>query len=115
MRTASFTKTSEVLDQLDEWLGSVGIEPKRDRWHQAAEMVQRAKELREEIEQRDSRPPVENYVDGLFEAMEIHEVMRAFQGNTSTALQIKLARALCGPPSPLEERPKNSSARNTMF
>jgi len=81
MRTASFAKASEVLDQLDEWLGSLGIEPKRDRWHQAAEMVQRAKERREVIEQRGSRPPIDNYVDGLFEATEIHGIMRAFQGN----------------------------------
>jgi len=42
MQNASFVKTSEVLDQLDEWLTSLGIEPKRDRWHQAAELVKRA-------------------------------------------------------------------------
>ena len=100
---------------MDEWLRSLGIAPKQDRWHQAAEMVQRGKEQRDFIENGGSRERIDNYVDGLFEAMEIHEIMRAFRGNTPEVLKVKLARALCGPASPLEERPKNSSARNTMF
>ncbi|MGB2623622.1 MAG: hypothetical protein WA857_03890 [Candidatus Acidiferrum sp.] len=108
-------KTSEVLDQLDGWLRSLGIEPKRDRWHQAAEMVKQANEQRELIERGGLRAPINNYVDGLFDATEIYEIMRAFQGNTSAALKAKLARGLCGPVSPLEERPTNSAARNTMF
>ena len=53
MQNASFVKTSEVLDQLDEWLTSLGIEPKRDRWHQAAEMVKRG--LRECVPRRHRR------------------------------------------------------------
>jgi hypothetical protein len=47
--------------------------------------------------------------------MEIHEIMRAFQGGTSPALKAKLERALCGPISAFDEQPKNSAARNTMF
>src|ERR1700693_1215020 len=100
MRTASSTKASEVLDQLDERLGSLGIAPKRDRWHKAAEMVQRAKERRGVIEQGGSRPPIDNYVDGLFEAMEIHEIMRAFQGNTSAALILLQQRRADWPLAP---------------
>jgi hypothetical protein len=115
MRILSFENTSQALDQLDEWLSSLGIAPKQDRWHQAAKMVQRATKQRDIIQNGGSRARIDNYVDGLFEAMEIHEIMHAFRGNTSEALKVKLARALCGPASPLEERSKNSSARNTMF
>ena len=55
MRISSFENTSQALDQLDEWLRSLGIAPKQDRWHQAAEMVQRAKEQRDIIENGGSR------------------------------------------------------------
>jgi hypothetical protein len=115
MRISSFTNASQTLDQLDGWIKSLGIDPKPDRWHHAAQMVQRAKEQREIVENGGSRVRIDNYVDGLFEAMEIHEIMRAFRGSTSAALKTKLARALSGPFSAFEERPTNSSARNTMF
>jgi hypothetical protein len=115
MEIVSFTKTSETLAQLDEWLRSLGIEPKPDRWHQASTMVRRAEERRKIAERGESRKPIDNYIDGLFDAIEAREIMRAFQGNTSEALKAKLARALSGPASPLEEQPKNSSARNSMF
>lgn len=54
-------------------------------------------------------------MDGLFEALEIHEIVEAFVGDSSPALKAKLVRALCGPISPFEEQPKNSEARNMMF
>ena len=115
MRISTFNNVSEVLSQLDSWLRSLQIEPKDDRWHQAAEMVRRAQVQREAIERGSPRARIDNYIDGLFEAMEIHEIMRAFQGDTSSQLKAKLERALCGPISPFDERPKNSAARNTMF
>lgn len=58
---------------------------------------------------------INNYMDGLFEALEIHDIVEAFHGDSSPALKAKLMRALCGPISPLDEQPKNSDARNTMF
>jgi hypothetical protein len=54
-------------------------------------------------------------MDGLFEALEIHEIVEAFGGDSSPALKAKLVRALCGPISPFDEQPKNSEARNMMF
>lgn len=115
MKISTFDEIIKTLDTLNEWLCSLGISSKRDRWHEAALTVQRAKEQRERVECGESPSPASNYVAGLFEAMEIHEIMRAFKGDTSEALKRKLARALCGPVSPLEETPKNSEARNTMF
>jgi hypothetical protein len=115
MKIASFDQTLEMLEQLDGWLSTLGIAPKRDRWHQALETVKQAREQRAIVERGGSRAPIANYVDGLFEAMEVHEVMCAFKSDTSPALKEKLRRALSGPVSPLDESPKNSSARNTMF
>ncbi len=78
-------------------------------------MVKRAKEQREIVERGGPRVHITNYMDGLFEVMEIHEIVEAFNGNSSPALKAKLSRALCGPISPFDEQPKNSEARNTMF
>jgi len=115
MQIASFTKASDTLDRLDGWLKSLGIAPKDDRWHKAADMVRLAQERREAVERGRPSARIDNYIDGLFEAMEVYEIMRAFRGDTSPALRAKLERALCGPISPFDEQPKNSAARNTMF
>ncbi|HKV78021.1 MAG TPA: hypothetical protein VJP02_07785 [Candidatus Sulfotelmatobacter sp.] len=115
MKVASFDAALKSLNKLDPWLRSLGIEPKGDRWHQAVEMVQRAKEQRAIVERGGPRAHISNYMDGLFEAMEIHEIVKAFYGDSSPALTAKLTRALCGPISPFDEPPKNGEARNTMF
>lgn len=41
MRVSSFDALLESLNKLDLWLESLGIEPK---WHQAVQMVKKAKE-----------------------------------------------------------------------
>jgi hypothetical protein len=115
MKVATFDALLRSLNKLDPWLRSLGIEPKSDRWHQAVRMVQRAKEQREIVERGGPRGRIGNYMDGLFEAMEIHEIVEAFNGDSSPALKAKLVRALCGPISPFDEQPKNSDARYTMF
>lgn len=115
MKVATFDAVLKSLNRLDPWLRSLGIEPKSDRWHQAVQMVERAKEQREIVERGGARVHISNYMDGLFEAMEIHEIVDAFDSDSSPALKAKLMRALCGPISPFNEQPKNSEARNTMF
>ena len=115
MRIASFDETLQTLAGLDGWLTALGIPLKRDRWHEAAATVERAKEQREKIECGIRRSPVANYVPGLFDAMEIYEIIRAFSADRSPALKTKVARAVSGPIFPLEEQPKNSVARNAMF
>lgn len=115
MKIATFDAVLKSLNKLDPWLTSLGIEPKSDRWHQAVQMVKRAKEQREIVELGAPRAHIGNYMDGLFEALEIHEIVEAFNGDSSPALKAKLMRALCGPISPFDEQPKNSEARNTMF
>jgi len=103
MRRVAFDSALETLADLDAWLASVGIVPKRDRWHEAALMLRRAKEQREYIETGGSLVPIPNYVPALFEAMEVMEVMRAFSRDSSNlVLKDKLARALSGPVSPLK-------------
>ena len=72
MRVASFDAVSNSLNKLDPWLKSLGIEPKSDRWHQAIQMVEKTKKHRESVERDGPRSPMNNYMDGLFEALEIH-------------------------------------------
>jgi hypothetical protein len=115
MKVAGFDAVLKSLNKLDPWLRSLGIEPKSDRWHQAIQIVDRAKEQRAIVERGGRREHIGNYMDGLFEAMEIHEIVEAFSGESSPAFKGKLERALCGPISPFDEQPKNSEARNTMF
>ena len=86
-----------------------------DRWHQAVQMVKRAKERRQIVEGVVPGCIFNNYMDGLFEALEVHDIVEVFHGDSSPALKSKLMRALCGPLLPFDEQPKNSDARNTMF
>jgi hypothetical protein len=117
VKNSSFDDVLQVLGWLDGWLQRLGIPIRDDRWHQAVGTVQRVRERSEIIARGGSvvPPPSDNYVDGLFEALEIFEILTAFEGETSDALRTKVARAVSGPISPLAEQPKNSEARNTMF
>ena len=115
MQPVKFDEVLESLDRLDSWLISLGIQPKTDRWHQAADTVRRAKQEKERVERGESRSTITNYIHGLFEAMEAHEIFRAFSGNHSQPLKEKVERALSGPIAPPDEQPKNSAGRNAMF
>jgi hypothetical protein len=103
------------IAKLDEWLVSLGISVKKDRWHEAVSMVRRAKEQREQLDRGVAFRPIPNYVPALFEALEVLSVFRAFSGNSSSILKEKLSRALSGPISPAQENADNSGARNAMF
>ena len=115
MEIVQFDETLDSLDKLDSWLISLGIAPKPDRWHQAAKTLRAAKEQRERVERGEARSTIDNYVHGLFEAMEAHEIYRAFSGEISEPLREKVQRALSGPVAPPDEQSKNSAGRNTMF
>jgi hypothetical protein len=103
------------IAKLDDWLGSLGISVKKDRWHEAVSMVRQAKEQRQQVERGIPFCPIPNYVPALFEALEVLNVFRAFSGDSSLMLREKLLRALSGPSSPAHEKPDNSAARNAMF
>lgn len=115
MERISFNSAVEMLAESDNWLATLGIPAKKDRWRGAAEMVSKAKAQREQIECGGVLVPIPNYVPALFEALEVLRVKRAFSGTISPALREKLSRAVGGPHSPSLEEPKNSGARNTMF
>jgi hypothetical protein len=115
MERMGFDQALETLTKLDRFLNSLGLPIKKDRWHEAATMVRRAKEQREYIDSGGQLSPIDNYVPGLFEALEIHKIIRAFSNDQSHVLKGKISRALCGPISPLDEQPRNSEARNAMF
>jgi IS1 family transposase len=115
VQVATFDAILQLLEKLDPWLVSLGIRPKNDRWHEALKIVARARERRQLIERGGQRQVIGNYISGLFDATEIHEIVRAFGDETSPALKEKVQRALSGPVAPLSEQPKNSVARNAMF
>lgn len=115
MERMGFDLALDTLTTLDGFLNSLGLPVKKDRWHEAVLMVRRAKEQRKHIDRGSELRPIDNYLPGLFEVLEIHKIIRAFTDDRSPALKAKLSRALCGPISPLDERPKNSEARNAMF
>lgn len=115
MQIASLDGTLGQLASLDAWLGALGIAPKKDRWHEAVEIVRRAREQLEKVESGGKRAFIENYVSGLFDATEAAGIVRAFSGDVSAALRDKVGRALSGPIAPLQELPRNSVARNAMF
>lgn len=115
MERVTFNSALETLSELDDWLTSLGIPPKKDRWHGATETIAKARAQREHIERGGKIVPIPNYVPALFEALEVLLVKRAFSNGRSPALKDKLSRAVGGPDSPATERPKNSGARNTMF
>jgi hypothetical protein len=56
MQIASFDKVLETLVALDGWLTSLGIPSRRDRWHEAALIVERAKEQREAFAPNSEQP-----------------------------------------------------------
>ena len=115
MKVATFVDVLEFLKDLDPWLRSLGIGPKNDRWHEALKVAAEAQEQIERIRRGQNRQVIENYISGLFDATEIHEIFRAFGNMNSAALQEKVSRAISGPIAPLGEQPKNSTARNAMF
>jgi hypothetical protein len=115
MERLSFDSAIQELAGLDDWLTSLGVDVKKDRWHEAKLMLRRAREQRRELDGGAPLQPIPNYVAGLFELLEILKVFRAFSDDSSTILRGKISRALCGPISPMEESPRNNGARNAMF
>ncbi len=94
MKIASFDEVLKSLNRLDPWLRSLGMEPKSDRWHPAIQRVEKAKKQRESVERGGRRAPINNYMDGIFEALEIHEIVEAFSGDSSPTPS---RRSLCAP------------------
>lgn len=115
MQVATFDGVVQFLKELDPWLRLLGVEPKNDRWHEALKVAEQAQEQLERIRRGEKRQYIDNYISGLFDAAEIHEIFRAFGTVNSPAVKEKVLRAIAGPIAPLSEQPKNSTARNAMF
>jgi hypothetical protein len=115
MQVASFDDLLEFLKDLDPWLLSLGIKPKNDRWHEALKIAAQAQKQLQRIGRGETRRFVDNYISGLFDAAEIHDIFKAFGTTNTPALQDKVLKAVSGPIAPLSEQPSNSKARNAMF
>jgi len=114
LRYADMLRT---LAGLDDWLRGLGVPVQQaDRMHHAIRMLERAE--RAFLEPRNGAPPESSksdYVFGLTEAVELHDVFLAFRNHPPEQLRDRLTRALSGPPRPEEETAKSRDGRNVMF
>lgn len=103
------------LGGLDAWLEKLGIgQGRHDRIHWAIDVLHRIVDL----EKRDGLPAGVSLLDcyvAALDALEIHDIMNAFEGEPASVLAPKLERILSGSRLPSDETKRNSQARNTMF
>lgn len=107
------------LNTLDEWLESLGIQPRsNDRLHAAIGVVRSAAAASRRKQQTGLITPIvaiHNFVVGLTEAMEFWRIYEAFKTEPKETLADRLERAISGPSHPEQETPRNSDGRNMMF
>jgi|SRR6266850_384972 len=118
MNTIKFAEILSTLANLDPWLTSLGIRPNEDRVHHAIEVVHQAHERWKRLRETGLPSKIgnaDNYYFGLVEALEFHDIFRAFKNENPGTLKPKLQRAFSGPLRPADETSKNSDGRNTMF
>jgi len=118
MQTTRYAEILDTLAKLDSWLERMGIEPKKDRIHQAIEIVRKAEEGFETA--RCSGQPakignIEDFYFGITEALEFCDIFRAFESEKPEVIGPRLQRALSGPLRPIEETANNADGRNVMF
>jgi hypothetical protein len=117
METFKYSDLLQRLDGFDAWLISRGLRPRpNDRIHHAFSVLRRAEEAsrkgRETGVYSDVQPgdwfPV-------IEALEAHDVLLAFQNDSSPVVGLALKRALSGPLHPIHENSRNRDGRNIWF
>jgi hypothetical protein len=104
------------LESFDDWLRRLGV-PVRcaDRAHYALKKLRKAHEAFLNHPAQAEGISKADYLFGLTEAVELHDVYRAFKNHPPEQLRDRLARALSGPLLPDRETAKNRDARNVMF
>ncbi len=107
-----------TLARLDSWLEKLGIRSNTDRIHQAIETVRVAQQGFQRF--RATKEPSKigsdsTFYFGLIEALEFHDVFRAFEHERVEVLRPKLERILRGPFRPEDEKTDTADARNVMF
>src|SRR5438270_13700547 len=112
MKRFGFDEILSRLDGVDAWFGELGIRSRsQDRIHQAIDAIKDARRIRSDFDNYGNRafiPDKFKYLHNLVEAMDLHEIHKAFEKDTGDALKSKLRRAVSGPASMELENAKNS-------
>ena len=118
MNRTSQLRYSEILQDLvgfNEWLAGIGVPVQEaDRAHHALRILEKA-ELAYLNQTNEAGITKLDYLFGLTEALELHDVYLAFRDHPQEQLRDRLTRALKGPSLPEAEGTKNRDGRNIMF
>ncbi len=113
-----YAELLERLNRIDEWFDKLGIPPKNDRVHFAIEVLREAeggfRKMRE-TGQPTKVGRIEDFLFGIVEALEIHDIYAAFEHDPPALVAPSMERALSGPSRPIEENQRNADGRNIGF
>lgn len=109
---------SDILQNLkgfDDWLGRLGVPVRQaDRAHHVIRVLEEAERAFQSGTNR-ARMSKSDYLFGLTEALELHDVYLAFHRHPPQQLRERLTRALSGPSLPEAETAISRDGRNVMF
>ena len=117
-RRHRFAELLANLDGIDCWLREIGLEAKKDRAHFAINVLREAE--RGFRQSRETGQParvgnINDYIFGICEALEIHDIYQAFRQEPREQIAPRLERALSGPHRPADENENNADGRNIGF
>lgn len=117
MQKFTYSDLLSNLQRFDPWLVGLGLKPHpNDRIHKAFDVLRFAEHAtrrgRESGEYSHLKP---EHLFPLIEALEAHEILRAFECESSDLLRTALKRALSGPTQAANENDKNRDGRNIWF
>lgn len=117
MESFRYSELLGRLEAFDAWLIRIGLTPKpNDRIHEAIKVLRKANAeshrgqeagIYTVIRPREWFP--------IIEALEAHDILLAFEDDSSAAIAPSLKRALSGPMHPSDETVKNRDGRNIWF
>ncbi|HEY1659487.1 MAG TPA: hypothetical protein VGG14_14130 [Candidatus Sulfotelmatobacter sp.] len=110
---------SDILSALqgfDDWLNRLGVPVRHtDRAHHALRVLKKAQQAFLDRTNKADGVSKSDYLFGLTEALELHDVYCAFRDHPPQQLRDRLIRALSGPVLPEAETATNRDGRNVMF
>ncbi len=119
MHQASQLRYADILQNLqgfDDWLQRLGVPVRQaDRAHRAIRVLEKAERAFLNGTNQADGISKSDYLFGLTEALELHDVYLAFRDYPPQQLCERLTRALSGPALPESETATSRDGRNVMF
>lgn len=119
MHQASQLRYADILQNLrgfDDWLRRLGVPVRQaDRAHRAIRVLEKAERAFLNCTNQADGISKSDYLFGLTEALELHDVYLAFRDYRPQQLCERLTRALSGPALPESETATSRDGRNVMF